>query len=236
MTTPPEPSEPAPTPRWVRLTLAVALLGLLAGLYASGLHRFLDWDTLRSHVAAWRAQAQDNRLAALAVFFAAYVVLTTLSLPVAAALSILSGALFDRWTGTCATSLSATAGATLAFLCGRYLFRDWVRRRLGRRMAAIDRGVRRDGAFYLFSLRLSPVPFFLVNLGMALTPMRLGTFAFVTWLGMLLPCFLYANAGSHLRQIERPADALSVPVLGSLALLGLVPLAVRLLLVRLRRV
>jgi uncharacterized membrane protein YdjX (TVP38/TMEM64 family) len=215
---------------WPRLLLFLALLAALAAFYATGLYRYLDWDTMRGGVAGWREQAQRNLLVAALLFFAAYVALTVLSLPVAGALSILCGALFDRWLGLALASLSATTGATLGFLVGRYLLHGWVRRHFGHRLHAIDRGVRRDGAFYLFTLRLSPVPFFLINLGMALTPMRLSTFISFTWLGMLLPSFFYVNAGSELAHIERPADVLSPEVLGSLALLGAVPLLFRLLL------
>src|SRR5262249_21146405 len=118
--------------------------------------------------------------------------------------------------------------ATLAFLSSCYVLRDWVQRRFGGRLEAINRGVEKDGAYYLFALRLVPVvPFFLINLGMALTPMRVATFAAVSWPGMLLGTFLYVNAGTELATLDSPADLLSWRVLLSLALLGIVPLAIR---------
>jgi uncharacterized membrane protein YdjX (TVP38/TMEM64 family) len=230
------PEDASSASGWLRLALLAALIVVLAGAYATGLHRSLDWDALRAHVEDWREQTSRNLLVGIVVFSAAYIGLTTLSLPVSGALSLLCGALFGRWLGLGLVSISATTGAALAFLGSRYLFHDWVRQRFGHRLHAIDRGVRRDGAFYLLFLRLTPVPFFLVNLGMALTPIRLGTFVFVSWLGMLLPGFLYVNAGSELARIEHPADVLSAEVIVSLALLGLAPLAFRLVFARLRRV
>src|SRR5207302_5821473 len=110
----------------------------------------------------------------------------------------------------------------------RYVLRDWVQRRFGDRLEPVNRGVEKDGGYYLFALRLVPVvPFFLINLGMGLTPMRVTTFAAVSWLGMLLGTFLYVNAGTELATLDSLADLLSWKVLGSLALLGLTPLAVR---------
>ena len=224
---------PGPTPagrsRAGRWALAVVLVAAVVAFFATSLHRSLTWDAARSHVAGWRAGVDDHPVAAAAVFFAAYVAITALSLPVAAALTLAAGALFGRWAGTGVVSLAATLGATLAFLASRYLFRDWVRSRVADRLGALDRGAGRDGAYYLFALRLVPaVPFFLINLGMGLTSMRLRTFVVVSWAGMLPGAFLYANAGAALATIDRPADILSPPVLVALALLGLAPLATRL--------
>jgi uncharacterized membrane protein YdjX (TVP38/TMEM64 family) len=227
---------PAPGPRsWPRWVLAGLLLLALAGFYALGLHRYLSWDYLRSHLDLLQGQVRQHLLPAVLLFFLAYVAVTALSLPAAAALSLLAGALFGRWLGIGVVSLAATAGATLAFLSSRYLLRDWVARRLGDRLAAVNRGVERDGAYYLLTLRLVPaVPFFLVNLGMGLTPLRLPTFAWVSMLGMLPGTFLYVNAGTELGRLASPRDVLSPGLLLSLALLGVVPLALRLFLRRRR--
>ena len=212
-----------------RWGLAVLLLAGVIGFFTAGLHRTLTWDAARSQVAGWQAHAQDRPVAAVAVFFLAYVALTALSLPVAAVLTLAAGALFGRWAGTGVASLAATAGATLAFLASRYLFRDWVRSRVGDRLGGLGLGGGRDGAYYLFALRLVPaVPFVLINLGAGLTPMRARTFALASWAGMLPGTFLYANAGAALATVDRPADILSPPVLVALALLGLAPLAARL--------
>jgi uncharacterized membrane protein YdjX (TVP38/TMEM64 family) len=218
---------------WLRPAIGAAIIGALAIVYATWLHRYLDWDYIRSHVESWKRQARENLLTAALLYCAAYVTLTALSMPAAGALSLLAGALFDRWLGVPLASLSSTAGGSLGFLASRYLFHDWVRLRFADKLRVIDEGVRRDGAFYLFSLRLTPVvPFFVINFCMGLTPMRLSTFALTSWLGMLLPCLLWINAGTELASLRRPSDALSFEVLGSLAVLGLLPLALRLLLRR----
>ncbi len=225
------PAKAATRPRWLRPLLGLFLLAAAVAAYAAGLHSYLDWDFIKSNVEDWRQQVRDNPLASALIFCGTYITLTALSIPAAGALTLLSGALFDRWLGVTLTSVSSTTGGTLAFLASRYLFHDWVRRHFGDRLRVIDEGVRRDGAFYLFSLRLTPVvPYFLVNFGMAVTPMRLGTFIFASWLGMLLPTYLYVNAGRTITNIQRPADALSAAVIGSLVLLAVVPIVIRWLL------
>lgn len=214
--------------RWLRGGVAV-LLGLaVMGFYALGLHRYCSWDSVRGHLEAWQGQVRNHLLLALMLFFLVYVAVTALSLPVAASLTMVGGALFGRWLGTGVVSIAATLGATLAFLSSRYVLRDWVQRRFAGRLEPVNRGVEKDGAYYLFTLRLVPiVPFFVINLAMGLTAMRVTTFAAVSWLGMLLGTFLYANAGTELATLDSPADLLSWKVLASLALLGVVPLAVR---------
>jgi uncharacterized membrane protein YdjX (TVP38/TMEM64 family) len=216
--------------------LAVVFVLGVAGFYALGGHRYLSWDNVRAHLGAWKAQAEEHRTAAVAIFFAVYVAATALSLPVAGVLSLTGGALFGRWLATVVVDLAATLGATLVFLATRYLFRDAVARHFGPRLRALDEGVARDGAWYLLSLRLVPlVPFFLVNLGMGLTQMRARTFAAVSLVGMLPGAFLYTNVGQALRELASPRDVLSPEVLVSLALLGIVPLGFRLLLRRWQR-
>jgi uncharacterized membrane protein YdjX (TVP38/TMEM64 family) len=208
---------------------AVLVLGV-AGFYALGLGRYLSWDFLRGHLDELQQQVGEHLLPAAALFFLVYVAATALSLPVATALSLTAGALFGRWLGTGVVLLAATLGATLACLSSRYLFRDWVRRRFGARLAALDRGVERDGAYYLFTLRLVPAfPFFLINLGMGLTPLPAWTFFWVSLLGMLPGTFVYVNAGTALGSVASPSEVLSPGVLASLALLGALPLALRLL-------
>ncbi|MFO0928306.1 MAG: TVP38/TMEM64 family protein, partial [Gemmataceae bacterium] len=213
---------------WSRLLLLAVVVGLIGAFYALGGTRYLSWEAVKGGVDGWAAQTEAAPLLAVTVFFAVYVAVTALSLPVSTVLGLLAGALFGRWLGTAVVSAASTLGATLAFLISRYLLRDWVRARFGTRLAVVERGVERDGAFFLFTLRLVPVfPFFLVNATMGLTAMPAGTFAAVSWAGMLLGTFLYVNAGTALAEMESPRDALSPAVVGSLALLGLAPLVVR---------
>jgi uncharacterized membrane protein YdjX (TVP38/TMEM64 family) len=210
--------------------LASFLVLAVIGFYALGLQRWFSWDFIRGNLDAWKAWVLENLLLALAVYFLIYVTVTALSLPTAALLSLVGGALFGRWLGTAVVSIAATLGASLAFLSSRYLLRDWVQRKFGDRLAPINQGIEKDGAYYLFTLRLIPVvPFFLINLGMGLTPMRVTTFAAVSWLGMLPGTFLYLNAGTELGTAASPADLVSWKVLGSFALLGIVPLTIRML-------
>jgi uncharacterized membrane protein YdjX (TVP38/TMEM64 family) len=232
-----EPAGTAPPPprctAWGRWALAAALLAAVVLFYALGLHRSLSWEAVRQEIDALRDAVNQHLLLSALLFFLVYAAVTGLSLPVAAPLSLAAGALLGRWLGTAVVSAAATLGATAAFLSSRYVLRDVVRRRFGPRLAALDRGLEEDGAFYLFTLRLIPLfPFFLVNLGMGLTRLRLRTFVWVSWLGMLPGTFLYVNAGTEIARIQSPADVLSPTLIASLAALGVVPLALRLLLKR----
>ena len=170
---------------------------------------------------AWRRQTP---LVFAAVFFAAYVAVTALSLPLAVWMTLASGALFGFWSGLALVSFASSVGATIAFLVSRYLLRDWVHARLGDRARAIDAGLERDGAFYLFTLRLIPiVPFFAVNLLMGLTPVRTLTFYLVSQIGMLAGTAVYVNAGTQLAQIEGLRGLVSPSLIASFALLGAFP-------------
>lgn len=226
--TPPPPSRARP--RW---PLAVALVLAVVLFYALGLEHYFDWPTVRANLGDWKTSVRDHLALSLAVFIAVYIGITGLSLPVASIVSLVGGALFGRWLGTAAVSVSATIGATLAFLSSRYILGDWAQERFGNRLAAMQRGFERDGPYYLFTLRLVPLfPFFLINLGMGLTRMRVGTYMFVSWIGMLPGTFLYVYAGEALGEVESPSGLLSPQVLVALALLGIVPLVLRMLLGR----
>lgn len=229
-------SAAAPTPpprRRTRWALAGGLLLAVAVFYALGLQRHFSWEAIRANLGGWKAQVETHLVVAVVVYFLVYLAVTALSLPVATWLSLLGGALFGRWVGTGTVSLAATLGATLAFLSSRYILGAWVQERFGARLEPLQRGIERDGAFYLLTLRLIPLfPFFLVNLGMGLTRMRTPTYAAVSWLGMLPATFIYVNAGKALGDVEHPRDLISFEVTLSLALIGLLPLALRFLLRR----
>ena len=213
---------------WLRWALLAALVLAVVAFYALGLEEYFSWESVRANLQEWKAAVQNNLPLALAVFFLVYVAVTALSLPAAGILSLVAGALFGRWLGTLVVSLASTLGATLAFLSSRYILRDWVERRFGRRLEPLHRGIERDGAYYLFTLRLVPLfPFFLINLGMGLTRMRVSTYALVSMLGMLPGTFLFAFAGEALGRMESPADLVSPEVVLALALLGVMPLLIR---------
>jgi sterol desaturase/sphingolipid hydroxylase (fatty acid hydroxylase superfamily)/uncharacterized membrane protein YdjX (TVP38/TMEM64 family) len=223
------PAAKVPSPHsWARWGLVSVLALAVAGFYGLGLHDYVSWDYLRSHRDVLQGQVKEHLLLALVLFFLLYTAVAALSLPVATVLGLAAGAFFGRWLGTGVVSLAATMGGTLAFLCTRYLFRDWVWRRFGGRLAAVNWGVDRDGTYYLLALRLVPVvPFFLVNLGIGLTSVRVRTFLWVSLLGMLPGTFLYVNAGTELGRLDSPAGILSPGILLSLVLLGIVPLVLR---------
>jgi len=215
----------------LRLALVALLAAAVSIFFLLGGDRYLSWDSLRGQVDSFKEQVHEHLLWSVVLYFVLYVTVTALSLPVATGVTLIGGALFDPWLGTAVISLAATAGATLAFLSSRFLFRAWVERRFGPRLQSLNRGVVRDGAYYLFTLRLVPIfPFFLVNLGMGLTGIRVWTYVWVSYLGMLPATFIYANVGDKLAGINTPADVLSPGMVLALALLGIMPLTLKLLL------
>ncbi|MGC1427888.1 MAG: FAD-dependent oxidoreductase [Albidovulum sp.] len=216
------------------------LLGLLVLLIA-GLIFYIqrdppDLNMLRdrlAHLDEWR---MERPFVVAALFFAAYVTVTALSLPLAAWMTLAAGALFGFWTGLLLVSFASSIGATLAFLTARYLLRDWVHEKFGDRLKTIDDGIEQDGAFYLFTLRLIPVvPFFAVNLLMGLTPIRALTFYIVSQIGMLAGTAVFVNAGTQLAQLESVSGILSAPLILSFALLGIFPWIARSILSLIKR-
>ena len=186
----------------------------------------LTIENLKNRQGAIDARYEAAPLLVIAVFFLIYVALTAVSVPGAVILTLAAGAIFGVVTGTIVVSFASTIGATLAFLGSRYLFRDMVQSRFGTRLKAFNEGMARDGAFYLFSLRLVPVfPFFVVNLLMGMTPIKTRTYFWVSQIGMLLGTIVYVNAGTQLARIESPRDIASPGLLLSFAALGLTPWA-----------
>lgn len=211
-----------------KVLLVLVLAALVAAFFALDLGRFLSLAALRERQAALAALYARRPLGVLSAYFAAYVLVTALSLPGAAVLTLAAGAFFGLAAGTLVVSFASTLGATLAFLSSRFLLRDAVRRRLGARLAEVQEGIERDGPFYLFALRLVPlVPFFVVNLAMGLTAMRTRTFYLVSQAGMLAGTVVYVNAGTHLARVGSLRGVLSPGVLASFAMVGLLPLAAR---------
>jgi pyruvate/2-oxoglutarate dehydrogenase complex dihydrolipoamide dehydrogenase (E3) component/uncharacterized membrane protein YdjX (TVP38/TMEM64 family) len=206
--------------------ILVSIIAITVGaFFAFGGHNLLTLDNLREHQSALAQWIDGNRLVAVAGFAAVYVLVTALSLPGAAIMTLAGGALFGNLYGLLAVSLASTVGASLAFLAARFLLRDSLRKRYRDTVARMDRGIRKDGAFYLATLRLVPVfPFFLINLAMGLTAMKLRTYALVSWVAMLPGTFVYVNAGTQLGQIQSTGDIVSADLLLSFALLGLFPL------------
>jgi len=210
----------------LRKILLAAVIAVAVGLFfAFDLGRYLSLDALKAQQAAIESFRAERPWLAAAIYFALYVAVTALSLPGAALMTLAGGAVFGLWWGTLIVSFASSAGATLAFLVSRFLLRDWVAGRFGERLAAIDAGIRREGAFYLFTLRLVPLfPFFVINLLFGLTAMKARSFYWVSQLGMLAGTVVYVNAGTQLARIESLAGIVSPALLGSFALLGVFPL------------
>ena len=214
-----------------KLALIAALAALVVAFFAFDLDQTLTLAALKAHQARFAALHAEFPLSTAAAFFALYVIVTALSLPGAAIMTLAGGALFGFTTGLVLISFASSLGATLAFLASRYLFRDAVLARFGPRMKALDEGIKREGAFYLFALRLVPVfPFFLINLLMGLTALPARRFYWVSQLGMLAGTAVYVNAGTQLAQIDSLGGILSPGLIASFALLGIFPFVAKKLL------
>ncbi|UXZ54601.1 FAD-dependent oxidoreductase [Halomonas sp. 7T] len=207
-----------------RLLIITLLLLAVLGFYLSGAHTFFTLETLQAYRSDFQTAFQQSPWQVAGIFFAVYVVMTTLSLPGATLLTLLGGALFGLGWGLLIISFSSTLGATLAFLLSRFLFRQLIEKRFPRQFETVNRGVEKDGAFYLFTLRLVPIfPFFMINLVMGLTRLKTSTFYWVSQLGMLPGTAVYVNAGGQLGELENLSGIISPGLLGSFALLAVFP-------------
>ncbi|TAN66125.1 MAG: pyridine nucleotide-disulfide oxidoreductase [Methylobacter sp.] len=208
--------------RWALLSVIAVLI---AAFFIFDLQYYLTLETLKAQQAAIETYRGNHPVLAVAIYALIYVAVTGLSLPGAAILTLAGGAVFGLLWGTLIVSFASSIGATLAFLSARFLFRDLVESRFGDRLNTINKGVDRQGALYLFTLRLVPVfPFFVINLIMGLTSLKIQTFYWVSQLGMLAGTVVYVNAGTQLGKLESLSGILSPGLIGSFALLGVFPL------------
>ena len=186
-----------------RLLLILLITTIVCIWFIFDLGEFLTLEYFKNQQSSIELWKSENPLIAVAAFAAIYIVVTGLSLPGAAILTLVGGAIFGLLWGTVIVSFASTIGATLAFLVARTLLKDWVQGRFGDKLKTVNEGIKKDGAFYLFTLRLVPLfPFFIINLIMGLTPIRIPTFYWVSQLGMLAATLVYVNAGTQLAQIE----------------------------------
>ena len=206
-----------------KLAVLAIILASVAAFFIFDLRQYLSIEYFERQRAAIEAYRAAHPAEAVAAFFAVYVVATALSLPGATILTLIAGAVFGLLWGVVIVSFASTLGATGAFLASRYLLRDWVQGRFGDKLKAINEGVARDGAFYLFALRLVPAfPFFAVNLLMGLTPMRTWTYMWVSQLGMFAGTVAYVYAGTQLGQFR-----ISAGLIAAFVVLGIFPLAAK---------
>jgi pyruvate/2-oxoglutarate dehydrogenase complex dihydrolipoamide dehydrogenase (E3) component/uncharacterized membrane protein YdjX (TVP38/TMEM64 family) len=214
--------------KWLLVGLLIA--GVVA-FFALDLGRFFSLAFIKESQATFSALYADKPLTVTAAFFAVYVLITALSLPGAAIMTLAAGASFGLVWGTVVVSFASTLGATLAMLAARYVLQDSIQARFGRKLADVNKGIEKEGAFYLFTLRLLPViPFFALNLLMGLTRMKTWTFFWVSQVGMFAGTVAYVNAGTQIAKIDSLRGILSPALLGSFVALGLLPLVIKKLL------
>jgi len=208
-----------------RAILALLIVAAIALFFGMGLDQYLTLGALKESQGKFTVMLEQSPWRVTLIAFVLYVVVVALSLPGATIMGLAMGALFGLWQGTLLVSFASTIGATMAFLTSRYLLRDYVHRHFGDKLKGINEGMAKDGALYLFMLRLVPVfPFFLINLLMGMTQIPARTFYWVSQLGMLAGTLVYVNAGTQLAHIDSLSGILSPEVLLSFALLGVFPL------------
>ncbi|MGH8678565.1 MAG: FAD-dependent oxidoreductase, partial [Burkholderiales bacterium] len=222
-----------------QIVLLLLVAALVAAFFVLPVGLYLNLEYLKSQQAALDEYFRQNPFQTGLNFFVVYVAVTALSLPGAALMTLAAGAIFGLGWGTLIVSFASSIGATAAFLVSRFLLRELIQGRYGSKLKAVNDGVEKDGAFYLFTLRLVPAfPFFIINLVMGLTPMKTRTFYWVSQVGMLAGTIVYVNAGTQLAAIETLRGILSPGLIASFTVLGLFPLIARKMvdLVKARRV
>jgi len=208
-----------------KLLLVLLIGALITAFFVLDLGRFFTLEYVQSQREIFLSFYAEHQMLTIALYFVVYVIVTGLSLPGAAIMTLVGGGIFGLLIGTIVVSFASTIGATLAFLVSRFVLRDYVQQKFGDKLRAINQGIEKEGAFYLFTLRLIPIfPFFVINLVMGVTPIKTIQFFFVSQIGMLAGTIVYVNAGSQLASIDSLSGILSPSLLLSFALLGLFPL------------
>ncbi len=209
----------------IRIAFFSLIVFLISIFFYFELHQYADLDTLKTQQTTIAEYNNTYPLYSALIFFTAYIAITGLSLPGAAIMTLASGAVFGLFMGVLLVSFASTIGATFAFLSSRFLFRESLQKKFTERLHIINQGIEKDGAFYLFTLRLVPAfPFFIVNLVMGLTPIKTLTFFIVSQLGMLAGTIIYVFAGTQLAEISALKDIFSAKLILSFILIGLLPL------------
>ena len=219
-----------------KILIVLAILVLILLFKFLHLDHYLTLSYLKESREQFALLYTERTGLVIGVYMLIYIVATALSIPGAVILTLAGGALFGLVTGTIVISFASTIGATLACMVSRFLLRDWVQARFGEKLERINEGMEREGGFYLFTLRLIPVfPFFVINLAMGLTRIKLSTYYWVSQLGMLPVTMVYVNAGKELGKLETLAGILSPSLIASFVLLGLFPLVMKKIMARIKR-
>jgi uncharacterized membrane protein YdjX (TVP38/TMEM64 family) len=214
-----------------KILVISVIIGFIAVFKIFGLQDYLTLSYIKESREKFELMYSAQRFSVIAAYMVIYILVTSLSLPGAVIMTLAGGALFGLWTGTIVVSFASAVGATLACFVSRFILRDWVQRKLAEKLKTVNAGIEREGALYLFTLRLIPVfPFWLINLIMGLTKMPLRTFYWVSQVGMLPGTIVYVNAGKELGKIGSTSGILSPALILSLVILGLFPLATKKLL------
>jgi uncharacterized membrane protein YdjX (TVP38/TMEM64 family) len=214
-----------------KIVIVVVIVALIAAFKRFDLGQYLTLSYIKESQEKFQLLYSEHRAAVIAGYMAIYILVTSLSLPGAAIMTLAAGALFGLVAGTIIVSFASTIGATLACFVSRFLLREWVQAKVGDKFKTINEGIEKEGAFYLFTLRLIPIfPFWLINLVMGLTKIPLKTFYWVSQLGMFAGTVVFVNAGKELGKIESLSGILSPMLIFSFVLLGLFPIITKKLL------
>jgi len=214
-----------------KTVILIIIAVLIIAVKVFHLDQYLTLSYLKGSLDKFKTLYENHRVMVIAGYFVVYVLTTSLSLPGASPLGIAGGALFGFWTATIVVSFASTIGATLSCSISRFLLRDWIQNKFGDKIAKVNEGIEKEGAFYLFSLRLIPVfPFWMINLVMGLTKMPLPKFYWVSQIGMLPGTMVFVNAGKELGKIDSLKGILSPGLIISFALIGIFPIVIKKLL------
>jgi uncharacterized membrane protein YdjX (TVP38/TMEM64 family) len=211
-----------------KIVVLIVIAAIILAVKVFHLDQYLTLSSLKGSLDQLKALYENHRLMVIAGYFVVYVLTTSLSIPGAAPLGIAGGALFGFWTATLVVSFASSIGATLACFVSRFLLRDWIQNRFSEKIAKVNEGIDKEGAFYLFTLRLIPIfPFWMINLVMGLTKMSLLKFYWVSQIGMLPGTMVFVNAGKELAKIDSIKGILSPSLIISFALIGVFPITVK---------
>jgi uncharacterized membrane protein YdjX (TVP38/TMEM64 family) len=211
-----------------KIIIVLVIISLVAAFKIFNLGEYLSLSYIKESQSKFQVMYEANRFPVIAGFMVTYILVTSLSLPGATVMGLAAGAFFGLLTGTVIVSFASTIGATIASFVSRFVLRDWIQGKFGSKLTTVNKGIEKEGAFYLFTLRLIPIfPFWLINLVMGLTKMPLKTYYWVSQIGMLPGTMVYVNAGKELARIDSLSGILSPRLLLSFALLGLFPITAK---------
>ncbi|HGY11990.1 MAG TPA: pyridine nucleotide-disulfide oxidoreductase, partial [Desulfobacterales bacterium] len=211
-----------------KILLLVVIICLIWMFFLFDLDHYFSLSNLKNELTAFEEYYGQHKIVTMGIYMVVYILMAALSLPGAAVMTLVGGALFGLFYGVLLVSFASTIGATLAFLFSRYMFKEWVQNRFSSKLVAINKGMEKEGGFYLFTLRLVPIfPFFVINLVMGLTTIKTFVFYIVSQVGMLPGTIVFINAGTMLAKIESASGILSLNIILSFALLGVFPIAAK---------